>query len=80
MVECWSGSMLSGTQLLYTAKHGTFLTLIAPVVQWEPGNAWEADDKLCNAHMMVVVNRVLLLSTWHVQPSFKLNVQFLTVF
>ena len=49
------------------AKHGTLLTLIAPVVQWEPGNAWEADDKLYNAHIMVVVNRVLLPSAWHVQ-------------
>ena len=62
------------------AKHGTLLTLIAPVVQWGPGNAWEADDKLCNAHIMVVVNRVLLLSAWHVQPSFKLKVQFPPVF
>ena len=62
------------------AKHGTLLTLIAPVVQWGAGNAWEGDDKLCNAHMMVVVNRVLLLSAWHVQPSFKLKVQFLPVF
>ena len=40
------------------AKHGTLLTLIALVVQWEPGNAWEADDKLCNAYIMVVVNQV----------------------
>ena len=62
------------------AKHGTLLTLIAPVVQWEPGNAWEADDELCNARIMVVVNRVLLLSACHVQPSFKLKVQFPTVF
>jgi len=62
------------------AKHGTLLTLIAPVVQWKPGNAWEADDKLCNAHIMIVVNRVLLLSAWHVQPSFKLKVPFPAVF
>ena len=71
VIECWSGSMLSGTHLLLLSME---LWPSCTLGTWQC-----LGDKLCNSHIMVVVSRVLLLSTWHVQPSFKLIVQSPTV-
>ena len=58
MVEFLSGSDAQWHPVAI-AKHGALLQLYTG----------DLADKLGNAHIMVLVNLVLLLSTWHVQPS-----------